>query len=256
MTLVLNVCLYLYNSIGCSESPPVTTKLSDDQIQNLEFRIKVDIDQIQKHFGTLQTIFRRSLKERGVPVRGIIAHVIGFGVAEADKEKLRAEESLDEVFIVLTDYWSFLDCDLLDSIVEIYGNDVDRSRMQKYKEELELFCKRRVSEVPSGELLLSKDQTRERIIVKLNINDPRLSIIKDLKIKMCKVLKIEPCVLQIMEVKEGCVQVTFLIPSHISKLLFIKSLTKVQYDHFKALSVLSLTCAHFQEVFLVREYWL
>ena len=102
---------------------------------------------------------------------------------------------------------------------------------------------------------LSNDQTRERIIVKLNINDPRLSIIKDLKIKMCKVLKIEPCVLQIMEVKEGCVQVTFLIPSHISKLLFIKSLTKVQYDHFKALSVLSLTCAHFQEVFLVREYW-
>ena len=117
----------MYNSIGCSESPPVTTKLSDDQIQNLEFRIKVDIDQIQKHFGTLQTIIRRSLKERGVPVRGIIAHVIGFGVAEADKEKLRAEESLDEVFIVLTDYWSFLDCDLLDSIVEIYGNDVDLS---------------------------------------------------------------------------------------------------------------------------------
>ena len=224
-------------------------RLNDDEMQDLEFMIKIDVDRIQRKFAILQTVIRKSLKERGVPTQEIVAHVIGLGVAKTDKQKLESEESLDRVFIVLTGYWSFLDYDLLDSIVEIYGNDTDRDRMEAYNEELKLFCNRRLSEVPERNLILSNDQTREQMVVKLNVSDPRLSVIRDLKIKACKVLNAKPCELQIKEVKEGCVQVTFLIAI---KHLFVSSLTEAQCDDFKALSILSLSCAHFQGIFLVR----
>ena len=240
---------------GLTESPAPTEKLTDSKKQNLEFKIKMDLDKLQKSFATLQTAIRRSLKEREVSTQDVIAHVIGFGVSDEHKKELMALNSVDRVFITLTDYWSFLDCDLLENIVENYGCDSDQERIEKYQEELTSFCKRRISEVPNKNLILSSDQTHEQMVVKLNISDPRLTIIKDLKIKICKVLSIEPWSLQIMEVKEGCVLVTFLIPIQISKCLFSKSLTEAQREDLSNLSVLTLTCSNygFQEVFLVSE---
>ena len=212
-------------------------KLTDSEKQNLEFKIKTDLDRLQKNFATLQTSVRKSLKERKVSTRDVIAHVIGYGVSDEHKKVLMVLNSLDRVFIVLTDYWSFLDCDLLENIVENYGCDSDHEKMVKYQEELNLFCKRRISEVPNKSLVLSDDQTREKMVVKLNISDPRLAVIKDLKIKICKILSIEPWSLQIMEIKEGCVQITFLS----SKCLFSESLTEAQCEDLKDLSVLTMT---------------
>lgn len=248
--------MYTCISTGSSVSPAVTTELSDDAEENLEFKIRLDMDQIQKSFATLQTDIRKSLKDKGIPTQDIVAHVIGFGVDEIDVQKLEVETSLDRVFIVLRTklYWSFLECDLLDSIVENYGNDTDHDRMEKYKGELKSFCDRRLSEVPQGTLHLSDDQTRERIIAKLNIGDPRLSVIKDLKMKICKVLSIEPCILRIMEVKKGCIQVTFLIPIHVSEILLTESLTIAQRHSLEALSVLSLTCTLLEEISAVRTF--
>lgn len=240
--------------IGLIEPSASTVKLTDSEKQNLEFRIKTDLDKLQKKFATLQTSVRKSLKGRGVPTKDVVAHVIGFGVSDEHKKELMALDSFDEVFIILTDYWSFLDCDLLENIVENYGCDTDQEKIGKYQEELNLFCKRRISEVPNKSLVLSNDQTRERMIVKLNINDPRLAIIKDLKIKICKILSIEPWSLQIMEIKEGCILLTFLVSFHISKHLFSKSLMKVQCEDLKDLSVLTIAYSNFdgfQKVFPV-----
>ena len=225
-------------------------KLTNSEKQNLEFKIKTDLDRLQKNFASLQTSVRRSLKEREVSTQDVVAHVVGYGVSDEHKKELTALNSLDRVFIVLTDYWSFLDCDLLENIVENYGCDSDHEKMAKYQEELNLFCKRRISEVPNKTLVLSDDQTREKMVIKLNISDPRLAAIKDLKIKICKILSIEPWSLQIMEIKEGCVQITFLI----SKCQFSESLTEVQREDLKELSVLTLTYTNsdgVQNVFLV-----
>ena len=242
------------SAIGPIESPALTVKLTDSEQQNLEFRIKTDLDKLQKKFATLQTSVRKSLKEREVPTQDVIAHVIGFGVSDEHKKELTALNSFDRVFVILTDYWSFLDCDLLENIVENYGCDADQDKILKYQEELNLFCKRRVSEVPNKSLVLSSDQTRERMIVKLNISDPRLAVIKDLKIKLCKILSIEPWSLQIMEIKEGCVLITFLISVHVSKCLYSKSLTEAYCEDLKNLSVLTITYSNsdcFKKVFPV-----
>ena len=232
--------------------------MSIEQQERLEYQINVAVDKIKREFATLQTKIRLSLKEKGVTAQDIAAHVIAFGVAEENKEMIKTEESLEQVFILLTDCWSFLDCDLLDSIVEVYGTNEDHCRMVEYQEKLQNFCKRRISELPS-EVLLPKPcsqsqlQTlrREQVTIKLNMSDPRLFVIKEIKKKICKILNADPATLEIKEVKEGCVEVTFFILESVSKLWFNKPLNKEQRDAFRAASVLSLSCGCFQEIFTV-----
>ena len=220
------------------------------QQESLEYQIKVDIDQIRREFAKLQTVIRQSLKKNSVTAKEVVTHVFGYVVSEADKEKLnKAEQSLEDVFKLLTGYWSFLDCDLLDSIVEVYGSDEDRKRMVEYQKKLQDFCERRViSEIPRETQIHVCNQMT--MSVKLNMSDPRLCEIKEIKSKVCKILKVDPATLVIKEIKKGCVKVTYFILESVLELLK-RPLTEEQREAFRAASILSLSCDHFQETFTV-----
>ena len=242
-----------------NESSAVNTGLSTNEQERLECQISDAVNKITREFAELQTNILLSLEKKGVKAQHVVAHVIAFGVTEANKDILRKEESLAQVFILLTGCWSFLDYDLLDSIVEVFGTKKDCCRMREYQKKLIEFCKRRISELPSGVLLLSngleaQTQTlrRERLTIKLNIkSDPKLSVIKEIKKKIYKILDADSATLEIKEVKEGCVEVTFFILEGVSTLVFSKPLTEKQCDAFRAASVLCLSCGSFQVVFTV-----
>lgn len=229
--------LVLIESEGAINQSSVE-KLTQKQ-ETLQFQIEVDVDNIQGEFAALQTTIRRSLRET-VSVTDVVAHVIGYGVLEGDKEKLEEKKSLDEVFNLLTKYWSFLDCLLLRSIVEMYGSDEDHKRMAEYQEKLQNFCNKRVSEIPKETLLLNNSSVAQiqsnacmQMTVKLNMSDPRLSAIKEIKKNICKILKVSPAKMVIKEIKEGCVEVTYFILESVSEVLN-KPLTKDQCDEFRA----------------------
>ena len=233
-----------------------TGGLTKEQQESLEIQIKVDVDKIKKEFAVLQTVIRLSLKEKGVTAQDVAAHVIGFGVSEADQKKLETEQSLEKIFMLLTNYWSFLDCDLLDSIAEVYGSAEDHRKMAEYQRKLRAFCKRRLSETPK-EMLLNlsngsvQSHASKRMTVKLNMSDPRLSVIKEIKATICKILNVKPEALVIKEIKRGCIEITYFILESVSKVFINKPLTKDQCDAFRAAAVLSLSCGHFQETFTV-----
>lgn len=220
--------------------------LNDGEMENLKFKIKLGIDEIQEKFASLQTQIRLSLKKNSVPVQNVTAHVIAcglFGTAE-EKSKFAGHDSHENVFIALTNYWSFLDYDLLISIVKNCGSQEDQDKLDTYDEELRSFCQRRVSEA-QGCFPLQKEHSEsghcEEIKIKLNQSDPRLSTIKDLKYRICKVMKIVPSVLQIIDVHDRCVEVKFFIPRHSSHEHFSKSLTDEQHKALGAVSVISIS---------------
>ena len=225
------------------------------QMEDLKYQIVVDLDKIKKEFANLVSEIRLSLKER-ISVCDVVTHIISF-VSEEDKVILAKETSLNGVFILLTlsNYWSFLDCDILDSIVSIYGSDSDHNKMERYKKSLENFCRRRISEVPGEQLHLNgcdtDSCTRQLLIVKLDMNDPRLSCIKDIKIKFCKILSVMPTEMQIKSIQQGCVEITFFILKRVSEVLFMKPLTEAQCDAFQAVSVVKISCGSFQKLFSV-----
>lgn len=213
--------------------------------------MRVDLKQIRKKFVKLQSDVRVSL--RGVPLDDIIAHVLGYvevfdpqsdrKVPLLPEEKLRGAASTDQLFKILQKQWNFLEFDLLVSIVEQCCDESICKKVETYHSYLkEFFEKRKLSEVPE-DLSISNctDETQEQLIMKLDLNDPTLKEIKDLKFRICEILEIMPSTLLISEIRQGCVEITFLIPSHISEYVFGRPITNVQCEALKSAFVLMFT---------------
>ena len=225
--------------------------------------MRVDLKHIRTKFFNLQSDVRVSLG--GVPLENIISHVLGYVEVFEDKkvpllpkEKLQEAASTDQLFDdVLQKQWNFLEFDLLKSIVErcCCSDETICKQLTEYHNDLkEFFEKRRLSEV-SEDLSLSNctDETQERVIMKLDISDPTLKQIKDLKSKICEVLEIMPSTLQMSEIRPGCIEITFLIPVHISEYVFGKPITDVQREALKAVAVLNFTWRDKTEILAVSS---
>ena len=233
-------------------------------MKDFRYLIQLDLKEIKKRFITLQFEVRESLCKK-VSHKKIVAHVLSdyedvFENADcktislfsdADEEKLNFATSVDQVFQVLRKYWNFLKCEILYSIVDHCGDDTDQAKVKDYQEQLKSFFeKRKVSEVPK-ELMSSSsvDEMREKVLIKLDKQDPPWREITDLEFRICEILGIMPSVLLIIGVQEGCVEITFSIPKHISQLIFSKPLTREQEEHFREESILSLSCGHIHLTF-------
>ena len=254
----------IYNKHTLDSSSPTTNEcslpnngLAPEQQERLEFHIQDDVDKMKKEFSILQSKIRLSMKENGVTAQDVATHVIGFGVDENRADKLKRAESFDDVFRELAKCWTFLDCDLLDSIVEVYGTEKDHSKMKEYLQKLEEFCKRRVSELPTNVFPLNSGSesqlqilNRDQLTIKwVHDENPRLCDIKQIKRKMCKILNLDPATLEIKNIRRGCVKITFSIFEDVSKRLFNRQLSEKQCDTFRSASVLSLSCGDYQKVF-------
>ena len=90
--------------------------------------------------------------------------------------------------------------------------------------------------------LSSIDVTRDKMLIKLDKENPPWTAITDLEFKICEILGIMPSVLLIIGIQQGCVEITFSIPKHISQQIFRKPLTKEQEQQFRAASILRLSC--------------
>lgn len=226
-------------------------------MQNLEYKITKDVAEIHEKFATLQTRIRESLSSK-VCAKNIAAHVIAYGIVnQSSDEKLKflKHDTLEEVFSILSDHWSFLDYDLLKSIVKNYGSEDEESEIEKYQKQLKLFCERRVSEVPKEFIQLQKKSEhdlRDKVIIKLKLDHPKLKDIKDLKSKLCNVMSIEPATLQIVNVHLGCVEVIFLVSKHISY-VFERPLTEQQWKAFQSASIVCLSYGALQFTFVVSS---
>ena len=239
-----------------------TSKKETDKTKDLQYLIELDLKELKEKFLTLQCELRESLSK--VDHEVIVAHILSDyanvfknaikGAAslfsDSDIEKLKSAVSVNDVFRVLHNYWSFVECELLFSIVKHYGDYGDGAKVSNYQQELRRFFeKRKVSDMP--EELETFDKMHEKVVIKLDKEDPPWSEIKKLEFKICEILQILPSVLLIVGIAQGCVKVTFNIPKHIAKLIFSEPLTSEQCERFKTSSILSITCGEFHATFMV-----
>ena len=226
-------------------------------IEDLKHVMRLDLKKIRRMFLKLQSEVRESLRQ--VPLQELIRHVLGYvEVFELNKtlqlipeENLRHASSSDEVFDILQKLWNFLEYDMLISVVEHCGDKAVCKKVQEYHNHLkEFFEMRKLSEIPEGLSLSTADETCDLVVMKLDLTDPTLREIKDLKSKVCEILEIMPSTLLIAEIRQGCVEVTFLIQIHVSEFVFAKTFTAAQREAFRAASVLKFTWRHITETFV------
>ena len=148
-----------------------------------------DIRQIKHKFSRLQALVRQGITD----YRLLIAHVLEMGIlSKNDEEQIKKTNSTNEVFMILTKYWSFIDCEPLENIIDLVGNEEGKEILKEYHIALKEFCQRRIFE--SSDSLYGDEHTeKKKLDFALDLNDPAVRCMhrRNLKIAIANILNIQ-----------------------------------------------------------------
>ena len=156
-------------------------------------------------------------------------------------------------FLIQHKFISFLNYDIILSIIDKYGTENDRKESKEYELELEEYIQKHkiseFSEIIKPDLLQRSFGTRVKMVLKIDIKRcSELANIRYLKLALADALKLNSTALFLHDVRDGCVVVTFLIPVSTAEVVFCESkeLTVKQLEQFSTFSLQWLECGDFQ----------
>ena len=154
--------------------------------------------------------------------------------------------TIDTVWQVIGEYFSFFDYDILELVADTLGDDSDKQNFDKYKEDFVVYANRRliIDKTSSGNDCESNgENTTMLVVLDPSYDDCEIGHLKRLQIKLSKVLNLNNGILQLCKVKEGSVQVVFRIPNFITKDIF--PLSPDQESALGELRVTQLDCGDY-----------
>ena len=244
---------------------PLFQQLSPSEKEELKTILADDVRKMKLLFGKLVTKTCDSFEER-IPVVKFAASVAALGAFDPapeergqsllneHREEIKRAESIPEIFIILSAYWNYLNCEILEYIVDLHGTSEDTERLKSYSEELHNFCKRRIFELPLSDngsgTSNALNPRQEEINVKINVReDITIEELQRIKGRIAKILCVKQAALMIHHVNVGCVQITFLIPKFVARKIFPLSIEQTSALS-KDVSVIRLECGDYEfEVF-------
>ena len=223
----------------------------------MEFRLKRRLlrylDQIQNHYASYVSHICESIKKKpGVTVETLSTYLLllpAFKYRE-DREqhkllsgmrkKLEKVNSINKIFdLIGEECASFLNYNIFKSIADHYGI-VEECEALRYPEHLEYYLKQHtLSEFATviPPLEHSGDSSKQDLTFKFDIElTERVATIYDLKIHIANILDLE--YLELLDIKEGCVIVTFLVPAHVAEVIMSREFTPKQIQQFRDLKVM------------------
>ena len=229
------------NAAVLCRQPPFQ-ELSPSEKEELKIMLNNDVRKMKRWFGWLVTMTRDSVEKR-ISVVKFAGSILDLGAYESategqegpegrdrslldeHREEIKRAKTVSEIFVILSAYWNYLNLELLEYIIDLYGTSDDKERLKSYKEELYKFCKRRIFELPlpescsgNGSALSPK---QEKFNVKFDVHkNTTCEDICEMKRIIAGILHVRPAVLNIVRVDAGCVQITFLIPKFVAKEIF------------------------------------
>ena len=225
--------------------------LSDKQREQLEQRLTMESENIQLRFHTLCNKFFASLDAQHVPLKRLVRLLKGLkalkrinssksaSIVQSYEYVLENITDIEDVKDVIQEYSTFFDFRPVEYMIENVGLEKDRQLLEKYKEDFEHYIKRRVFECPC-EVGPSNAPNSTELCVKLESDYDKLVELKQFQCQLSSVLEVSIHVLRLSSVKDGCIQLTFLIPSFIQEIIF--PLSKEQETAMKELGIIELWC--------------
>jgi len=118
-------------------------------------------------------------------------------------------------------YWSFFNYELLEHIIQVFGTPEDKSKLQKYLDDLKKFCQRRIFEVPAHVYGNErKEQDWVKFTVKLDDEVQKLQDLCQVKSKIAEIIGLRLSALYLCHIARGCVEVVFMIPQLVAQKTF------------------------------------
>ena len=161
-------------------------------------------------------------------------------------EEISKAENVEQLFWILSDYWSWYNKDLLEKLVNEFGDREDQDRLREYNKEYTAFLKKRLpkscDQLSFGpghgkgqkSLLIKVDEKWEGI---------SLSQIRGLHHNIAEILGVPPHALYLSSVSKGCICLDFRVPSFMPDHLF--PLSASQEKALLAANVFRLECGDY-----------
>lgn len=228
--------------------------LSDKQKEQLEQRLTMESENIQLRFHTLCNKFFDSLDAQHVPLKRLVRLLKGLkalkrinssksaSVVQSYEYVLDNITDIEGVKDVIQEHSTFFDFRPVQYMIENIGLEKDRKLLEEYKEDFEHYIKRRVFECPC-KVGPSDAPNSTELCVKLESDYDKLVELKQFECQLSLVLDIAVYVLRLSSVKDGCIQLIFLIPSFLEEAIF--PLSKEQEAALKELGIIQLCCGSY-----------
>ena len=206
------------------------SSLSEQENIDLQAQLKSDIRSIKIRFSTFTVATRDSLESR-IPldkikdtILSLDAFTDGIGVKVLDPQDTRnieSAESISKIFITLRKYISFFNYEIIEQLIDHYGTNNDKLRLQEYRTALNAFCQRNVHEIPPKDLDLSNPRPEaKKFVLKCTKDTLKLSDVQVLKERIAIVMGLNPSTLQLHAIEKGCIELHFLISAAVADHIF------------------------------------
>ena len=214
--------MYVYNR-AINVNPPKETGhgekrkyRSDDEQQ-----LTNDIKTIEKKFANLR---RESLKKKKkkkkkiVKLVSLVALLTSYRTSRAvihkqsdmllaeQQEDLRKAASVDEIFVIISPFWSFLDFEILEDVINKFGTESDQRDLATYFTELRKFLNTWKVE-PCKISRLNDNKKSVKFCFKLDTES--LAIYRDLKAAIARILKVSVYAVHLHSIEDGSIQLIF-----------------------------------------------
>ena len=210
-------------------------------------------------FNRLSTVIYKSLRDRNVSKDELIACLAGINslkkvysgpnqcVFRNQRQKFEESKSIAEVWLIISDYFSFFNYELIKHIAYNLGTQEDIQKIECYEEVFRKYAKRRIYECPSefGSKLTNEEGSAD-LIVKLDqtYDECEVCHLKVFERKLSDILQLECGVMRLCRVHPGCYELIFQVSCLQESGVF--PLSAEQEAALKALHVLFLTCGDYK----------
>ena len=241
-----------------SDEPAVEFNSLDPHTRrDLQMKLEEELESITTLYSRYVRHIRKSLEAKGISASDLSSDLLTvtafdhveqkFMLLSTHQEELEGAADLHKIFnLLVKHYASFLNYRIFQYIVGTY--DIDHGHEDlKYPVHLKNYLnKLKVSEFMLINPLLETVATDSKeLVLKMELESMRrLAKIRDLQTAVAKILKINSLTLRLLDISEGCIVVTFLIPAPIVYFIFNERtvLTEDQWQEFPANSIMWMKC--------------
>ncbi len=211
---------------------------------------------MDRKFNDLVTTLKDSLKQQKRNAVDITDCLLGINCKKTvydgenqcmfrnKREQLKKCQTKDDVWRILTDYFSFFDFYIIEHIAKQLGTKSDKALMAQYKEDFNNYLHSRVFPLT----IIRSDTFRKdckEMVLKLDsaFDDCTIANLEALRGEVAKMLNLTSNVVHLYKIKKGCIQLVLLIPEFVFNDIF--PLTTDQKLILQQLKITKLDCGTF-----------
>lgn len=208
--------------------------MAKEEKEKLHQRLHSDSVNMMCKFQELYSSTSKSLKERKIPITEMLCHLVGMGPMKptfndlslpafrCQLPGLKEAKNTDDVMLVVGDYCSFFNLQMLECIIDKVGTDQDRKNLSQYKEEFNQYAQRHVFECPSNVGKVSEEgHVNMFVILDETYDNCTVSQLQLFVAKLQEILSISPGDgLKLCHIAPGSLRLTFQLPASIANHIF------------------------------------